>query len=523
MWEVSSTAASLVGLPWTGTLPLPASNFDLSGLPRLIGALLLLFILPGIALNRLVLRRFSFSAAASIAITLTLSLTAAIAAGFTLDLMPGGLRPLSWTAILSAVTLGSLLVGFALTALDRIREARSWKRQRFGFTGLRLLLGRKFGAPGLSSGETGGEHRPRPSWNRKIDVANVAHKILGTLSGVMRGPVRRDAARAPSDLARHRLGFAGVRIEAPERRFPRGARANAAARAPERRHGTPSGADGVQPAGSAALPGALPPQWPVLAVVPRRAGGGLIVHRFGFAGAQVLLVARAPAPPVRALRHLRRAVSFLARWYEDRHLRRPSSRGVDRTRGASPSTNFEHRLGFSGVLLPVPPPAIEEAAVPAAPGSRSDEGQPARPAAPTLVLPYPSRRLRFSPIQLALLAVALSLTSYAFLSAVSTVQSQRGAGFTQLWITTQKRASVDTLSIGVASQELDVTTFRLLLVSGDRTVAEWPSLQLAPGQSFFARVDVDPATLVVPSVSVVLYRLDSPATPYRLVQASVRP
>lgn len=145
------------------------------------------------------------------------------------------------------------------------------------------------------------------------------------------------------------------------------------------------------------------------------------------------------------------------------------------------------------------------------------EGQPA------LVVPHLSRRLRFSPVQLLLLAVALSLTSYAFLSAVSTVQSRRGSGFTQLWITTEKRASVETLSLGVTSQELGVTTFRLLLVSGDRTVAEWPSLQLASGQSFFARVDVDPASLVVPSVSVVLYRLDAPTTPYRLVQASVGP
>lgn len=511
MWEVSSTAASLVGLPWTGTLPLPAGDFDFSGLPRLIGALLLLFVLPGIALNRLVLRRHAFSAAASIAITLTLSLTAAIVAGFTLDLTPGGLRPLSWTAALGAITLGSLLVAFALNALDRFREARSWKFQRFGFTGLRLLLGRTLGVPASSSGEQGPERGASRLRNQYVGVVHAARAILSTRVGAMRGRVTGGTKRTAYNGARHRLGFTGVRIEVSDRHSRRAARPTASARATGRA------------AGPVAPPGALPPQWPVLAVVPRRAGGGLIVQQFGFAGAQLLFIAPEPTPSARAMWHLERVAASLVRWYEDWRLGRRSTRGVDRTRGASPSTKFEHRLGFSGArLLPVRPPAIEQTPKLTEPGG-GVRWQSAHPALPTLVLPYPSRRLRFSPVQLLFLAAALSLSSYAFLSAVATVQSQRGTGFTQLWITTQRHAGIDTLSIGVASQELDVTTFRLLLVSGDRTVAEWPSLQLAPGQSFLASVDVDPATFVVPSVSVVLYRLDSPSTPYRLVQASVRP
>lgn len=517
MWEVSSTLAELFLLPWNGATPLPAGGFDLSSMPRLIGALLLLFILPGVALHRLVLRRYSFGAVATIAITLTLSLTAAIAGGFILNLFPSGLRPRSWIALLSAVTLGSLLVGAAVAAVERYHLLRAWTLQRFGFAGLRLLL-------------RPGDHQADMDAPRGRARAFHALKSAGSLParairGLRRRWERLLAARrrhGTGDLARHQLGFTGVYLWAPPR--PASAvRPTLPATAHRERAAAESAANPVLAAPVGERVRKLPHR--VLSVaLGRRAPGIVALHRLGFVGVEVaFMTARFTPTGWTPAREFAIATRPGWRWYGRTRHQAPPRHDVERDRATTPAAGPVHRLGFGGVrLVPVPARGAEEAPRLVTPGRAAPRERRAPVARAWRLPPYDTtRRIRFSPVQVALLAAALGLTSFAFLNAVTAVQSQRRLGFTQLWITTDRRATVETLSIGVTSQELEVTGFRLQLVSGDRTIAEWPSLQLAPGQSFFARVDVDATTLAVPSVSVVLYRLDRPSAPYRLVQASV--
>jgi len=91
------------------------------------------------------------------------------------------------------------------------------------------------------------------------------------------------------------------------------------------------------------------------------------------------------------------------------------------------------------------------------------------------------------------------------------------ANFTQLSLTPAQTAS-GSVQLQVVSTEQTTLKYRLQLLNGNQVVKEWPSIELAPAQTWQEVVQATPSS--GNKLQAVLYRLDNPNTVYRRVDMS---
>ena len=94
---------------------------------------------------------------------------------------------------------------------------------------------------------------------------------------------------------------------------------------------------------------------------------------------------------------------------------------------------------------------------------------------------------------------------------------EQNANFTQLSLIPAKNNS-GSVQLQVVSTEQTTLKYRLQLLNGNQVVKEWPSIELAPEQTWQEIVPVAPSN--GSKLQAILYRLDDPNTVYRRVDLS---
>jgi hypothetical protein len=130
--------------------------------------------------------------------------------------------------------------------------------------------------------------------------------------------------------------------------------------------------------------------------------------------------------------------------------------------------------------------------------------RPTRPRLGTWVLP------RYRDVLLFGVAALLIVSAIGLARLGATEQPQQG--FTELWMLP---APGDGVRIGLSNGESKAMTYRVVLRGSTATIAEWPLVQLEPGQEWDREVAL-PANAGT-GVELVLYRADAPSVIYRRV------
>jgi uncharacterized membrane protein len=111
-----------------------------------------------------------------------------------------------------------------------------------------------------------------------------------------------------------------------------------------------------------------------------------------------------------------------------------------------------------------------------------------------------------------LLLAAIMIGSAVLVADFGADAAPRSA-FTQLWLLPTE-GSGSAVQLGVRSAEQAQVDYRLELWSGERAIGAWPTLALAPDQSWEVTVEL-PADLAGQPIEALLYRQDAPHTVYR--------
>jgi uncharacterized membrane protein len=115
-----------------------------------------------------------------------------------------------------------------------------------------------------------------------------------------------------------------------------------------------------------------------------------------------------------------------------------------------------------------------------------------------------------------LIGLAVVVVVGAFYVSRAAAARQQASTFTQLWIVPSSSGAPSDVQVGIYNEEGRTMRYRLQLVSGNTVVREWAQLELTPRQRWMTTVAL-PATRSRQDVAGLLYRLDTPATPYRRV------
>lgn len=113
-----------------------------------------------------------------------------------------------------------------------------------------------------------------------------------------------------------------------------------------------------------------------------------------------------------------------------------------------------------------------------------------------------------------LVGVAIAIGSAAIAVGRAPREAPEGVtGYTQLWLTPRG----EQLELGVESDELDPTSYRLTVLADGRLVRQWRRLALSTGDGWVVKL---PSSIgrSAETVEAFLYKADKPAEPYRRVR-----
>jgi len=122
------------------------------------------------------------------------------------------------------------------------------------------------------------------------------------------------------------------------------------------------------------------------------------------------------------------------------------------------------------------------------------------------------------PRQAILIGAALLITGGSIAIARFGASRQHASGFTQLWMLPADQTGQNTIQLGFSSMEIAATRYRVELRAGDTIMREWPSQELAPGQSWETTFTLPANAPVDVPLEAVLYRLGVDETAYRRVR-----
>lgn len=133
-----------------------------------------------------------------------------------------------------------------------------------------------------------------------------------------------------------------------------------------------------------------------------------------------------------------------------------------------------------------------------------------------------SVKVSLRPHQGLLLGLALFVAGIAVWIARTPAPADGLKGYTMLWMLPDA-AGQHVVRLGVRSNEFDTTNYRLRVQVNDRTVREWPSIQLGPNEQWEKTIELPLEQLGAEEVEAALYRLDSPGSVYRYVVLRANP
>ena len=90
-------------------------------------------------------------------------------------------------------------------------------------------------------------------------------------------------------------------------------------------------------------------------------------------------------------------------------------------------------------------------------------------------------------------------------------------GYTLLWIQPSGERIPIAVRLGMSSQELTSTGYRLQVKVGNQIIQEWPAIRLMPGEEWETTILMPVNSSSTAVVEAVLYRLDAPSVIYRRV------
>ena len=91
-------------------------------------------------------------------------------------------------------------------------------------------------------------------------------------------------------------------------------------------------------------------------------------------------------------------------------------------------------------------------------------------------------------------------------------------GYSLLWLLPSEANEPQAVRLGVLSQELTPTSYRLVVRSAGNRLADWDSISLEPGETWNTALDLPQDLPASTPVEAVLYLSDRPDTPYRTVR-----
>jgi len=125
----------------------------------------------------------------------------------------------------------------------------------------------------------------------------------------------------------------------------------------------------------------------------------------------------------------------------------------------------------------------------------------------------PDFSLNFSWSQAAMCGMAVVLAFVAIRTARIGIDAQPRESFTELWMLPPTQ---DEVQIGIQNEEGILTSYRLVVRSGDDVLAEWNNVELKPGEQWQEQF----SAAGQPNIEASLYRTFEPDTVYRTVALS---
>jgi len=125
------------------------------------------------------------------------------------------------------------------------------------------------------------------------------------------------------------------------------------------------------------------------------------------------------------------------------------------------------------------------------------------------------RQLPITTAQIALLVLAFCLLAGAWLLAIHSASNPPVEGFTQLWMLPNDENS---LGLGIASFEKQLTVFRLRIMQDGNLLREWQSIRLMPAETWETTLEFPPNVVSGSAVLAQLYRVSEPDVVYRHVR-----
>lgn len=119
-------------------------------------------------------------------------------------------------------------------------------------------------------------------------------------------------------------------------------------------------------------------------------------------------------------------------------------------------------------------------------------------------------------------ALPLGLAALVLVAAVGVAiagaDRQPTAGFTQLWLLPAKGSDPEVIRLGLHNSESTATGYRLQVLAAGLVIAEWPSIELQPLQTWEITTTLTADQTDARTVEAILYRASDPGTIYRRVQ-----
>jgi uncharacterized membrane protein len=143
-----------------------AAVLETSGVPRALGAVLLVFVLPGRAFLAGWFPRRWAEAPGNILLMVLLSIAAAVIGGLLLNLLPQGLQPQTWALWLGGITLFNGAVALLRSGLDRTPDIVGQGWALHPGQALMILLAGVIVAGSLLVARGGALNQPRPGFTQ---------------------------------------------------------------------------------------------------------------------------------------------------------------------------------------------------------------------------------------------------------------------------------------------------------------------------------------------------------------------
>jgi uncharacterized membrane protein len=129
----------------------------------------------------------------------------------------------------------------------------------------------------------------------------------------------------------------------------------------------------------------------------------------------------------------------------------------------------------------------------------------------------------FNARQTALLGLAVLVVALAIWLGRIPTTSQGLEGYTLLWLLPSQENDPQSVQLGVLSQEIRPTSYRLEVRSAGTRLVDWKDIKLAPGETWNSTLDLPQSLPVTAPLEAVLYLSDQPDSIYRTVKLDRSP